>query len=174
MAYDGPQLSDEWDVRLEAPTDRMFEASGHWIPVRDVTVGQHTLYAADAFSELSGLLDHIRGVVQFARGDPDSGLSLRLTGVYKPPCDAPDEAVEARFSAQVLLPPPLDGGPRRQVNVLLQLLPLGEDGDRYHDSTEKLMARGAAIKALADALRALYDTKRKMHNQAGAAAAPTS
>ena len=165
MAGDGPQLSDEWDVRLEAPTDRMFAASTHWISVRDVTVGQHTLYAADAFSELSGLLDHIRGVVQRARGDPDSGLSLRLTGVYKP-CDAADEAVEARFSAQVLLPPPLDGTSCRQVNVLLQLLPLGEDGDRYHDSTEKLMARGAAIKTLADALRALYETKRKMHNQA--------
>jgi hypothetical protein len=94
-----PQLGDEWNARLEMPTDGMFVASTHRVMVRDVSSAQHTLYAGEAFTALSGLLDHIPGAWQYTRNDPDSKLSLRLTGVYKVPCDASDDRVEARFYA---------------------------------------------------------------------------
>lgn len=173
-----PQLDDVWNVRLDIPTDRMFVASTHLILVGEETVGQRTLYAAEAFTTLSGMLDHIPGAAQQTRGDPDSGLSLRLTGVYKPPCDADDDTidddddgVEARFSAQVMLQPLLqDGAASHRLVVLLQLLPLNHD--RYNDSNEKLAARGKAIEALATEIRAGFATKRLMNlDPAGAAGA---
>lgn len=169
-AEGGVRYDAEWDERLEVPTDRMFDASTHWLHVRDVAVGQKTMHAAYAFAELSGLLDHVEGVEQHARTDADSGLSLRLTGVYRPPCEPSTEAVEARFAAQVLL---LESSTvlslaaqlerKQPVKVLLQLLPLG-DKPGFVDSTEKLAARGVAIQALAETLRARYRTKEAMQN----------
>jgi hypothetical protein len=160
---DGPPLDDEWNARLDMPTDQMLAASTHLIPVGDALTGQHTLHAAEAFTDLSAMLDHIPGVTQHARDDPDSGLTLRLTGVYKPPCNAAeDAAVGARFSAQVLLQPqPSESLVLPRLEILLQLLPLPEN-NRYNDSNEKLAARGKAIKALAAELRSRFGTRQKM------------
>lgn len=164
---DSLPLDDEWNARLDIPTDRMFAASTHLIFVGEETIGQHTLHAAEAFTVLSGMLDHIPGVTQHARNDPDSGLSLRLTGVYKPPrntaedaAGAEDAAVEARFSAQVLLQSTYSSC--AELQVLLQLLPLAAD-NRYEDSNEKLAARGRAIEALAAELHSRFLTRRKMN-----------
>lgn len=168
MMHSVPALpGHEWNVRLETPTDLMFANSTHLIWVDDVTIGMWN--AAEAFHDLSSMLDHVHGVTQDTRNDPDSKLSLRLTGVFMQPDDADDEsadahvnAQEARFSAQILLQQPSKhGATSHRLDVLLQLLPL-EVGDRYDDKNEKLAARARAIKALADQIHAHFATLRNL------------
>ena len=178
MMHNGAaQPGDEWNVRHEIPHDLAFAASTHLIWVGDVTVGDRTQNAAEAFTDLSAMLDHIPGVKQFTREDPDSKLSLRLTGVCHPSdgaeaADAHDDAEGARFSAHLLLQPAAPQGvalqpaapqavASRRLEVLLLLLPPAVV-DRYDDTNELLAARGKAIKKLADELRSRFATRRNL------------